>query len=107
VAKTTFENKCQILAEIWLDYRDDEDFEDFIAYNDLGLPLAYAIVEGIVESTDMAERFIDESFSILLSGLEIEDTGFLDLDEIFDGNDSSDVIEVFPPESFRDKSNGE
>lgn len=81
--KTTIESKCEILADIWLNYRDDEEFTDFITYNDLGLPLAYAISSGIVEMTDRAESFIEETFALLLAGLDIEeDTGFESFDDI-------------------------
>lgn len=80
---TTFENKAEILADLWLNYKDDEAFEDFIAYNDLGLPLAYAFANQIVTKTDNLQKFIDETFDLLLSGLEVEeDTGFESLDEI-------------------------
>jgi hypothetical protein len=79
---TTYDNKCFILADLWLNYRTDEQFEDFAEYNDLGLPLAYSIMESIVKSTDVAEGFINETFDLLLAGLEIEDTGFDSLDEM-------------------------
>jgi hypothetical protein len=35
----TFENKITILAELWMNYRDDEGLTRFCrVYNDLGLP---------------------------------------------------------------------
>lgn len=74
--ETTYQNKCTILAELWIDYKGDPEFDDFISYNDLGLPLAYAIDAGIVESTPLASNFIIETFDLLLNGLGIEDTGF-------------------------------
>lgn len=80
--KTSYEDKASILADLWLNYRSDEDFVDFIEYNDLGLPLAYAIANGIVESTDLSKAFVEETFSLLLEGLDIEDTGFEDMDEL-------------------------
>jgi hypothetical protein len=80
--KTSLENRMQILAELWLEYRNDQNFEDFIKYNDLGLPLAYAIAEGIVETTPPAENYINETFELLLAGLGIEDENFENLDEI-------------------------
>ena len=80
---TTQENKAEILAELWLNYRDDQNFEDFIAYNDLGLPLAYLLSTNIVKGTEMADKFIDETFELLLASLEVEDTGFETLDDIF------------------------
>jgi hypothetical protein len=70
------------LADLWLNFREDDEFKDFVRYNDIGLPLAYAIANGIVESTELAERFITETFELLLSGLGMEDTGFELLDDI-------------------------
>ena len=80
---TKFRNKCEILADLWLNYRYDEQFTDFIAYNDLGLPLAYAIDAGIVEKTALAKTFVNEAFALLLAGLDIEkDAGYFTLDEM-------------------------
>ncbi|NBU99934.1 MAG: hypothetical protein EBS31_00465 [Burkholderiaceae bacterium] len=80
---TPFRNKAEILAELWMDYRDDDGFKDFIEYNDLGLPIAYAVANGIVESNKLVEQFIDESFRLLLTGLGIEeDLGFETLTDV-------------------------
>jgi hypothetical protein len=79
---TTFENKCVILADLWLNYRYDTQFSDFVEYNDLGLPLAYAINEGIVDTTDLATNFVNETFDLLLAGLGTDDTGFDSLDDV-------------------------
>lgn len=81
-AITHYSSKCEILAELWLNYRSDVEFDDFIEYNDLGLPLAYAIANNIVKSTEMAQSFIEETFDLFLASLEIEDTGFDSLDEL-------------------------
>ena len=82
--KTKFKAKCAILSEIFLDYKDDEEFADFIEYNDLGLPLAYAISCGIVEKTDSAKLFVEETFDLLLAVLDVEDTGFANLTEVLE-----------------------
>jgi hypothetical protein len=79
---TTFENKCIILSDLWLNYRSDTEFVDFIEYNDMGLPLAYALSEGIVNGTEISNKFIDETFDLLLGGLGVEDTGFDSLDDL-------------------------
>ena len=79
---TTFENKCAILADLWLNYRNDDNFEDFIEYNDMGLPLAYALSEGIVTGTELANKFIDETFDLLLSGLGVKDEAWVSLDDL-------------------------
>lgn len=80
--KTKFKHKCDILADVWLNYRNDEEFVDFIEYNDLGLPLAYALSEGIVEKTALAKTFINESFDLLLAGLGVDDEGYIILDDM-------------------------
>jgi hypothetical protein len=67
-----------------MDYRDEVEFKDFIDYNDLGLPLAYAISEGIVEKSDIATNFINEAFDILLSALGVQDTGYETLEDLLD-----------------------
>ena len=79
---TPFLTKCEILSDLWLNYKADDEFKDFIVYNDLGLPLAYSIAEGIVEATPIATNFINETFELLVAGLAIEDEGFENLDEM-------------------------
>ena len=81
--ETTIENKCSILAELWMDYRDDVNFQDFISYADLGLPLAYAVDNDIIKLSPQAEKFVVEAFDLLVSSMGLEDTGFETLDDIF------------------------
>jgi hypothetical protein len=82
ITTTPFSNKCEILGELWLKYRSEPEFEDFIDYNDLGLPVAYAIANDIVKSTDLAKSFVEETFDLLITSLEVEDTGWDNLDEL-------------------------
>ena len=84
---THFSNKCAILAELWLSYRSDPEFDDFVEYNDLGLPIAYAIANDIVKPTEMAQKFIEETFDLLLASLEVDDIGFETLDELLGTNE--------------------
>ena len=80
---TPFSSKCNVLAELWLDYRDDEEFLDFISYNDLGLPLAYAVSSNLVSGlSDTGESMIEETWTLFLAGLDVEDTGFETLDDV-------------------------
>lgn len=80
---TPYSNRIDILGELWIDYSGATMFEDFVSYNDLGLPLAYALSTEIVESTPKAEMFINETFDLLLATLEVEDTGWDSLTDIF------------------------
>jgi hypothetical protein len=70
------------LGELWLRYRSEPEFEDFLEYNDLGLPIAYAIANDIVRSTELAEKFVEETFDLLLASLKTEDKDWENLDEL-------------------------
>lgn len=75
--KTSFEDKCNILADLWLNYRSEAEFDDFVTYNDLGLPLAFLFAEGIVKkASEQANQMVEETFDILLEALNLEDEGF-------------------------------
>lgn len=79
---TDFSNRVTILAELWMNYRDDEQLQDFIEYNDLGLPMAYLLMNELVMPTDKSELYINETFDLLLAALDIKDKGFESLDEL-------------------------
>jgi len=80
---TPFESMCIILGDLWLNYKYDEEFEDFIGYNDLGLPLAYMISEDISKPNELGVKYVEETWLLFLASLEIDDTGFSSLQEIF------------------------
>ena len=83
--KTSFQKKCEILSDLWTDYRDDEDFKDFFEYNDLGVPMAYGVVAKLIDKlTPDGVRYIEDSFRLLLEGLETEDTGFDSLSDLLE-----------------------
>jgi hypothetical protein len=77
-----FSNKVSILAELWMNYRDDEQLQDFVEYNDLGLPLAYFIMNELVLPTKQAELYIDETYNLLIASLGVEDVEWTSLDEL-------------------------
>jgi len=89
--ETPFVTKSEILADLWLNYRQDAEFADFIEYNDIGLPLAYAITNEIVKTTPVATKFIEETFELLLAGLDIvEDIGYETLDDLLEDSASQE-----------------
>ena len=85
MAGNTFENKITILAELWMNYRDDEELQDFVEYNDLGLPLSYFLMNEIVLPTDQAEIYINETYDLLIASLTVEDKQWESLDEMLGG----------------------
>ena len=69
-----YKTKCNILSDLWENYRDEEAFVDFIEYNDLGLPMAYMLREGLVnEVTEIGQIYINETFNLLIAALEIQE----------------------------------
>jgi len=82
-----FENKTTILAELWMNYREDDQIKDFIEYNDLGLPLAYLITNEIVIPTNQADIYINESYDLLVAALDVEDVEYESLDEMMDAGE--------------------
>jgi hypothetical protein len=78
----TFENKVTILAELWMNYRDDEELQDFVEYNDLGLPLAYFLMNEIVLPTSQSELYINETYDLFIASLQVADREWESLDEV-------------------------
>lgn len=85
--QTRYEDKLTILAELWLNYRDDENLQDFIEYNDIGLPMAYLLANDIVKPGQESEKFINETFQLLLETLEVEDSGFESFDDVLEASE--------------------
>ena len=85
MAGNIFQNKITILAELWMNYRDDEELQDFVEYNDLGLPLSYFLMNEIVLPTDQAEIYINETYDLLIASLTVEDKRWESLDEMLGG----------------------
>jgi hypothetical protein len=81
---TDFEDICSILGELWMNYRNSSDFSDFLQYNDLGLPLAYAISTNIIENSEMAKVYIDETWMLFIEAIGIEDKRFKTLEDVFE-----------------------
>lgn len=78
--------KAQILVEFLNRYAQEEAFDDFFAYNDLGLPLAVAVFNDLCELNDKGVSVLEETYTLLLVELEVEDIykEYNDLDEILE-----------------------
>lgn len=67
-----FADKAGVIGQLWIEFRNDEDFSSFMEYNDLGCPLAYMVAEGIVkELTPLGDEMINETFNMFLSLIEV------------------------------------
>ena len=78
-----FADKEGIVGQLWIEFRNDEDFSAFMDYNDLGCPLGYMIAEGIVkEVSPLGEEMINETYKMLLDLLEVTEEEFAVLEEV-------------------------
>jgi hypothetical protein len=89
---TSFEDACSILAELWINHKEEKTFEDFMSYNDLGLPLAFLIDSELVTATEIAKKYVEETWIILLKSLDInEDIGFTCLEDLFNYTNNGEI----------------
>jgi hypothetical protein len=84
MATTDSSNIIDILGQLYIQYKGDKDFADFIDFNDIGLPLAYLASEGLCEPSDDGKRYILETWELFLTSLNLEDTGFVNLDQMLE-----------------------
>lgn len=57
--------KAEIIVQFAQDNLEDEVYEEFFDYNDLGIPLSIAIMQDMVILTDKGEEIINETWRIL------------------------------------------
>ena len=94
------ENKCRILSDLWIHYKDEEKEEDFIEdydlhelirYADLSLPLAYFVRCELVTLNEESIKLIDEAYEILMELLDLDlDEGFETLRQVANELESQD-----------------
>jgi hypothetical protein len=78
-----FADKTGILAQLWIDFRDDDNFKAFMDYNDIGVPMAYYVAEGLVNGlTDLGEQYVEESIEMMFKLLDITEAEVEELHEI-------------------------
>jgi hypothetical protein len=79
---TSLARRCEILSQVWMEHRQDDDFQDFVEFNDLGLPLAYIAAEKLARLTDEGKACVNETFELLLEALDQEDADWADLEDL-------------------------
>lgn len=85
-----FSDKTGALATLWMDFRGDDNFKTFIEYNDLGLPMAYMMAQGLIkELTPLGEEYITETFDMLLNILDVTEA---DIDAVLPNKDLGAIL---------------
>lgn len=78
-----FADKTGILGQLWIDFREDEKFSSFMEYNDIGVPMAYYVAEGLVNGlTPLGEQYVEESIDMLFELLNVTEEEISGLEEI-------------------------
>jgi hypothetical protein len=81
MSKTHFFEKCVILGELWVEFREqakeNEAWDYFFSYNDVALPMAYLIAEDYVEPTGnaLAETTVEETWLMFCEYIDIDSEG--------------------------------
>jgi hypothetical protein len=85
----SFETKVNILSDLYENYRTDKGFKAFIEFNDLGLPLAYFLRDGlIIEISADAVRYIEETWELLIGSIDVSQ------DKLTDGMTLDDLLNL-------------
>lgn len=73
------------MADLWINFRGDEELGDFVEYNDIGLPLGYFVHTDLVKPNNSAVEYIEETYNLLCAALNIDlDGTYESLNEMFD-----------------------
>jgi len=76
-AEISLADKTNILGQLWIEYRKDENFKRFFEYNDIGLPMAYQFAQGLIrELSPEGEKMINETFAMFLDVMEMQESDF-------------------------------
>ena len=87
---TPIEKQTEILAQLWMDYRDEGYFQEFFQYADLGFPLAYLLTQNVVTRNPETDKFIGDTWEMFLGLVGFEDTGFDSLEDVLAETDFED-----------------
>lgn len=73
---TPIDKQAEILAELWMNYREAEGLADFLEYADLGLPLSYLLANNVVTRNDETDKLVSDTWEMFLGIVGVEDSGF-------------------------------
>jgi hypothetical protein len=65
-------NKIAVLADLYLNYRDEEQFKEFADYNDIGLPIAHLVHTGLCTMNKSGEIYVEETYDLLVTAMGVD-----------------------------------
>jgi len=84
-----FNKRLTILSDVYLHYREEDEFKEFAEYNDLGLPLAHVCASGLAEIKPDGIVYIEETYDLLIDAMG--------LDPDVEYNSIEEMIELLEP----------
>lgn len=72
---TTFSSKCNILAQVYIDYSEDERFSQLCYTHDIGIPLAYIISRNLGTANSDGMVFVDNAWEDFCEILGVDQDG--------------------------------
>ena len=80
--KTHFSNHCQVLGELWLNYRNEaqthSDWEQFFSWADIALPLSYMGWQGLATINPDAHQYIEDAWTTFCEMIDIDPSNSYD-----------------------------
>ena len=85
LSETPFDTQCEILTELWLNYRDEEPVMPLFEYFDIGFPMAFAYNQGLIKLEPIAKEMVSNCWlGVIESFGHGQDTGFETLSDLTD-----------------------
>jgi hypothetical protein len=85
-----FADKAGTIGQLWIEFREDEDFASFMEYNDLGCPMAYMLAQGLIKDlTPLGEEMISETFSMFIKLINVTEE---EIDSLNEDKDLSSIL---------------
>jgi hypothetical protein len=79
------DRKIGVLADLYLNYRDEDQFKEFADYNDIGLPIAHLVHTGLCNMNREAEVYVEETYDLLISAMGVDpEQGYQTIDDMLD-----------------------
>jgi hypothetical protein len=79
--------KCEFIENFSRICIEEKVYPDFVTYNDLGIPLAIAVVAEIADLKGRGQEVIDETFALMCELLEVDpNVEYADFDDFMAGS---------------------
>jgi len=90
---TSLTTRMEILRDLYTDYRYSGDWEGFIEQNDLAIPLALSVVNGMATPTPQGEEAVSATWNALCSRLGVDPSGDYPTLESLIGREYDDLVD--------------